>query len=135
MKKYILIVIVIGAALGVGFLTFARPRPPAATPATPVRQEAPSAAFASSTSVTIPVLRQETVLAAMQAYASSSRFTFTGTTYPSLGLFVDSIDGKTNANGYYWTLYIDGNLSELGVSSATATPGHIIQWRYQKGVQ
>ncbi len=94
----------------------------------------PSASGRTDT-VSVPVLKQEMVTDAMQAYASSSAFTYSGKEYPSLGFFVESINGKNNAGGYYWTLYIDGTLSELGASSARVAPGQSVEWRYQQGAE
>ncbi len=74
-----------------------------------------------------------TVLDAMRVYASSSSFTFTGRDYPSLGFFVDSIEGKSSEGGNNWMLYIDGKLSPKGASSALVSPGERVEWRYEKG--
>lgn len=73
-----------------------------------------------------------TILDAMRALASSN-FAFTGRDYPSLGFFVESINGKKNANGFYWILYINGKSSDLGVSQAKIRDGDQVEWKYEKG--
>jgi hypothetical protein len=88
----------------------------------------------TTATISVPALEKETVLAAMQAYASSSDFRYSGKMYPSLGFFVESINGRQNADGYYWTLYVGGKLSGFGASQAEVTPQEKIEWRYQKGV-
>ena len=82
--------------------------------------------------VTIPVTASTTVLSAMQAYASQSQFTFTGEEYPSLGYFVDSINGKRSGDGHYWILYINWKSADLGASNATIHAGDTVEWRYEK---
>jgi len=65
---------------------------------------------------------------------TDSDFSFSGRDFPGLGFFVDSIGGKKSAKGFYWTLFINNNLSETGVSSTNVMPGDTILWRYQKGI-
>ena len=85
------------------------------------------------TSYTIPVLASESVFDAMRAYASTSNFVFTGRDYPSLGFFVESIDGKVSADGSNWMLYVNGKQSPKGASSEIVAPGDTVEWRYEKG--
>lgn len=74
-----------------------------------------------------------TVLDAMRALSSSGNFRFSGSKYPSIGFFVESINGKKNGNEYYWILYINGTSSNTGVSQATINAGDRIEWKYEKG--
>lgn len=84
---------------------------------------------------TIPVTEPGVALDAMRRYAdSTSDFSFTTRTFPGLGEFVESIGGMQNRNGFYWTLFINGALSEYGVSSLSVMPGDVLEWRYQKGI-
>ncbi len=73
-----------------------------------------------------------TVLDAMKILASASNFTFTGKDYPSLGFFVDSINGNRAENGYSWILYLNGKLSGTGASQTTLNAGDAVEWRYEK---
>ena len=73
-----------------------------------------------------------TVLDAMRALASTNDFTFTGHDYPSLGFFVDSINGRKTEKSYNWILYINGTLSNTGASQTTLKAGDAIEWRYEK---
>ena len=92
-------------------------------------------AFASDATIyTIPVLSNTTVLEAMRALATLSNFSFSGNDFTGLGLFVDEINGLKNASGYYWTLFVNDELSQAGASSAKVVPGDIVEWRYQKGI-
>ncbi len=86
----------------------------------------------SRTSYTIPVLTSESVLDAMRAFAASSSFTFTGRDYPSLGFFVESINGKESTGGYNWMLYVDGTQSPKGASQEMVAPGDAVEWRYEQ---
>lgn len=73
-----------------------------------------------------------TVLDVMRALASSSDFTFAGHDYPSLGFFVDSINGRKTEKSHNWILYINGKLSNTGASQTTLKAGDAIEWRYEK---
>jgi len=69
----------------------------------------------------------------MRALASTSSFTFAGRDYPSLGFFVDSINGQKNAGGRYWILYVNDVSATNGVSSTVLQAGDLIEWKYEKG--
>ncbi len=87
------------------------------------------------TSYTIPVVSAGTVIDAMRAYAeTNASFTVSGHEFSGLGFFVDAINRVENTDGYYWTLFINGTLSEQGASAARVVPGDTVEWRYQKGV-
>lgn len=73
-----------------------------------------------------------TVLDAMKILASTSAFVFSGKDYPSLGFFVDSINGKKAESGYNWILYVNGTLSGTGASQTTLKAGDAIEWRYER---
>lgn len=75
-----------------------------------------------------------TVLSSMEALAASGEFSFSGREYPGLGLFVEEIGGLKSADGFYWTLFVDGILSEQGASSARVSQDSVVEWRYQKGL-
>jgi hypothetical protein len=75
----------------------------------------------------------ESVLDLMNTVASSSTFTFTGENYPSLGFFVESINGENNGHGLYWILYVNGKSSDLGASSEIIKPGDTVEWRFESG--
>lgn len=68
----------------------------------------------------------------MQTAAEDEGLAFIGKEYPSLGLFIESINGKKAESGYYWFLYINGVSSTQGVSSARISPGDVIEWRYKQ---
>lgn len=86
------------------------------------------------TKYTIPVLSDTTVIAAMNAYATVANFSFSGRDFPGLGLFVEEIDGRKNGGGFYWTLFINNELSEKGASQMEVSPSDTVEWRYQKSV-
>ncbi len=69
----------------------------------------------------------------MDTLASTTSFTFSGKTYPSLGLFVDSINNTPSTASKYWILYINGTSSPVGVSQAQVSPGDKIEWRFEAG--
>lgn len=76
-----------------------------------------------------------TVLEAMKTHQTTKpAFTFAGREFTGLGLLVESINGQSSANGFYWTLYINNTLADRGVSTAMVYPDDLITWRYQNGL-
>lgn len=73
-----------------------------------------------------------TGLEAMRILASTADFVFTGREYSGMGYFVDSISGKTAADGHVWIFYMNGVKSGKGISSVTLNEGDVIEWRYEK---
>lgn len=73
-----------------------------------------------------------TVLDAMRTLASTSDFTFTGRDYPSLGFFVESINGQKAEAKHTWILYVNGKLSGTGASQTTLKAGDSVEWKYEK---
>lgn len=109
-------------------------------PRTKIVQTEPSAPAPAPAQATLvvaehryPILldAEKTVLSAMQYLASSKELSFSGKEFPSLGFFVESINGTKNAGGRYWILYRNGAQSMVGASSATIGPGDVIEWKYE----
>lgn len=73
----------------------------------------------------------QTVIDAMRALNTAGSLSFTGREYPSLGFFIESINGKQHDHGRYWMLYINGARSGKGASNTTLLPGDTIEWRYE----
>ncbi|MBP7741411.1 MAG: DUF4430 domain-containing protein [Candidatus Pacebacteria bacterium] len=67
----------------------------------------------------------------MQAKRSEGKLAYVSREYPTLGSFLESIDGHKNGNGQYWMLYINGNPSSTGMSQTVVIPGDYIEWRYE----
>lgn len=68
---------------------------------------------------------------AMRVLSESGQFDFKSRYFASLGRFIDEIEGVKNSGGYYWTLYINGRYSNLGVSEVVIRNGDVIEWRYE----
>ena len=73
-----------------------------------------------------------TVIELMHSLGSEG-LKFTGRDYPSLGFFVESINGKKNQKSLFWFLYINGVSSATGASQTRLNAGDSVQWRYKKG--
>lgn len=91
----------------------------------------PITLIAGTTTVEIKATSQTTVLAAMRA-ASSKGFTFSGHEYPSLGFFVESINGISGDSNTSWILHINNATSTRGASQAVIAPGDTIEWQLEK---
>lgn len=90
-----------------------------AAPATPTRTHA----LIADTAGSVESLMQERHL--------SGSLTYTSRTYPTLGSFLESIDGLKNQNDFYWMLYINGSSASVGMSHAQVVPGDRVEWRYE----
>ncbi len=84
-------------------------------------------------SITFTATTTGSVLDVMHALTAEGTFSFSGREYPSLGFFVESIQGKKNAGGYYWFLYVNGKESEKGASQTFLSPTDTVEWKYKKG--
>lgn len=69
---------------------------------------------------------------AMTILASTTALTFKSTYYSGLGYFIKEINNKPNADGAYWTLYINGKYSNVGASQYKLRQGDAIEWKYEK---
>lgn len=71
---------------------------------------------------------------AMRAASASSAFTFSGKDFGGdLGFFVESINGISPESGEnrYWTLYINGAVAKVGVSSYIVQNNDILEWKLE----
>ncbi|MBA3789184.1 DUF4430 domain-containing protein [Patescibacteria group bacterium] len=74
----------------------------------------------------------ETLEDALTGLATQGSFTFTQKNYLGLGEFVDSINGKKSGGGYYWFLYVNGKISNTGVSTTHLSQSDVVEWRYDR---
>lgn len=61
----------------------------------------------------------------------NSIFTFKAKEYPSLGYFIEEINGVRGKTGSYWIYYINGEESSVGVSQYVLHDGDIINWKQE----
>ena len=108
---------------------------PATTTEIAVSSSVPTGVAVSVEGVTYLAAIQDnsSVLEVMRTLQRSDEFTFSGREYPSLGFFVESMNGKKNADGYYWILYVNGTSSNTGASQTDLKAGDAIEWKYEKG--
>lgn len=86
--------------------------------------------FAATTKENPP--KNHSVYEAMTALASTTDFTFKSKYYPGLGFFIEEINGVKNADGFYWTLYINGRYSTVGASQYILKDKDRYEWKYEK---
>jgi hypothetical protein len=123
MKKYIALIAVVIALGGGTFLTqkwF-------------IESSAPAGPSSLPTSVTLTATTTSTVLDVMHTLAAEGSLSFSGRDFPSLGFFVEEINGHKGAGGYYWILHINGTPSQKGASQAVISPEDVVEWRYEEG--
>lgn len=78
----------------------------------------------------ISVEKGTTAYDAMAKLASSTSFSFSAKYYSGLGHFIDAINGIKNANGNYWTLYVNGKYATVGASAYVLSENDGIEWKY-----
>lgn len=77
----------------------------------------------------------ESVYQAMQNLTLDSKksFLFKIKEYPSLGIFVEEINGVKNSFNKYWIYYINGEEAQVGISNYILKSGDIITWKLEEG--
>jgi len=78
----------------------------------------------------ISIPKGATVYDAMTKLASSTSFSFSARYYSGLGYFIDAINGIKNANGNYWTLYVNGAYATVGASMYQLSTNDSVEWKY-----
>lgn len=75
-----------------------------------------------------------TVYDAMKSIESvkDNNFSFKTKEYPSLGIFVDGINGIMGKSGQYWIYYVNDKEASVSVSKYNINNGDIISWKYEK---
>jgi len=63
--------------------------------------------------------------------AENDGFSFKGKEYPSLGFFVEEINGVKGEPGEYWIYYVNGEKAQVGISKYIVKDGDIINWRQE----
>jgi hypothetical protein len=104
-------------------------------PASAAAQAVAHLTVAASTtrSFELPIEGGTSLADAMTALAKHSDFSFRSHESSGMGMFIDSIEGLSNADGYYWILWINGAKAGVGASSLVLHPGDEVGWRYEKG--
>lgn len=135
-KKYILLGITVIALSAGSYLTersfLSSANAPAAKIATTTVSSTASLSV-EGTRYQIPITIQTSVFNAMRALASTTAFNFSSREFSGMGEFVESINGKKNADGYYWILYVNGAASQTGASQTAVSPKDTVEWRFEKG--
>lgn len=60
-----------------------------------------------------------------------NNFSFKSKEYPSLGIFIDEINGVSGGNGGYWIYYINNKEATVGVSNYILKNGDRILWKQE----
>lgn len=57
------------------------------------------------------------------------KFYFKTKTYGGLGEYVDEINGIAPPVGKYWIFYVNGDMSDVGISTFVPKEGDLIEWK------
>jgi len=63
--------------------------------------------------------------------AENDGFSFEGKEYPSMGFFVEKINGIKNGEKGYWIYYVNGIKASVGISNYIIKDGDIISWKFE----
>jgi hypothetical protein len=82
----------------------------------------------------IEIKEGSTVYDAMKSIESvkDNNFSFKTKEYPSLGIFVDGINGIMGKSGQYWIYYVNDKEASVSVSKYKINNGDVISWKYEK---
>lgn len=88
---------------------------------------------AGNNTYTISISEDSSIYDAMTRLSASSSplLTFKAKEYPGIGYFVEEINGIKNADGKYWTLYVNGKYSTVGASDYKLSSEDRVEWRYE----
>jgi hypothetical protein len=56
-------------------------------------------------------------------------------TEPALGPLVTGLCGVSAPKGSFWALYVDGELSKVGVGGLPLKKDTVLEWRLQQGAE
>lgn len=59
---------------------------------------------------------------------NANNFSFNYKNYPSLGIFIDEINGQKAGSGKYWIYSVNGEEATVGISNFILKDGDIINW-------
>ena len=81
---------------------------------------------------TLDILYPITVENFMNELKENGNIDYTYKTYTGMGKLIDSINGKKNEGGEYWTYYVNGEEAIVGISNYLLNPGDVVSWKYGK---
>lgn len=138
MRIKIFSILVLGAALGLaGFILFGQPLEQATLPAgtsQPLQEEvveSPVSEQLAETPLTVVTFIAQADGSVESLMQQRADIVYTSKQYPTMGSFLDSLQGVRNANGKYWMLSINGTVSPVGMSQAQVSKGDTIVWTYE----
>jgi hypothetical protein len=78
----------------------------------------------------VSIQKADTVYKVMQNLQKDEKnnFSFIIKEYPSLGIFVDEINGVKGGNGKYWIYEVNDKEASVGISNYIIKDGDIISW-------
>ena len=85
-----------------------------------------------STTYPATISAGKNIYEAMGVLASTTAFNFKAKYFSGLGYFIEEINGLKNRDGFYWTLYINGTYSNVGVSEYILKEGDQVEWKFEK---
>lgn len=144
MKKKIILVLVLCVVL-VGVLYFKKDEKevvviPQQVVESEVKEEVVSREIKTVPTVSLEVLGEkykgeikegDTVYLIMKRLVERENFSFNYKEYPSMGIFVNEINGIKGEPGKYWIYYVNGVEASVSVSKYILKEGDVISWKQE----
>lgn len=76
----------------------------------------------------VGIKRNDTVYHMMENLQKENNFSFNYKEYPSLGIFINEINGVKGEKSKYWIYSVNGQEASVGVSKYVLKGGDVIKW-------
>ena len=141
MKKFLSIILILGAGIVIGFTTSSFVLQPASilNGALPEENHQEVIAhlmidFRDGTILTCNNQRitgEETVFVLLEICSLKEGFSLEYQTYPELGVFITQIGEKTgDENGKYWQYWVNNEYAQVGASQFKLKNGDVVAWKF-----
>ncbi len=70
----------------------------------------------------------------MSKLRSEGKINFKEKDYPGMGKFIEEINGRRGGADTYWVYYVNEKKAQIGISNYKLSPGDVVSWKLEKGI-